>query len=422
MATSIAHIRMDRIALVLAILLPSSAEARQDLFASTNKGELVLLDLAGGTATLAGSDPTHGWPGISFDRFGELYVTSRWSDEIAAGGCVGAYGTGGCANLYRLDSSSGAVLQQIGSTGVAFLSDIDFGDDGVLYGNRYVDQLLAGDGGLVTIDLATGLASPAPNTRFGQDLENGGLSYNPLTGLLWAVESDFSATPRIFPVDPATGLAVSTPVRLGLNGQPTDFGFDGLEILLDGRFIGTRAGQTSELYEIVPTPDAISGLAEVTLIPLSIDPAIQGGLKGLDLRRLSLAATPPAVSLSTGGTQLLSLSAGPSQALRIFLLLGSASGTSPGIPVDGFLVPLAIPDPYFNFTLLHPNTKPLSNSVGTLTATGQALATFTVPAGTDPSLAGLILNHAYVVFDTTTIPGAAVVDFASNAVEVTLIP
>jgi hypothetical protein len=409
--------------LSVASLVAGPAGALQDLFASTNKGELVQLDLAAGTATLVGSAVNHGWPGISFNAAGDLYVSSRWSDETPAGGCIGVYATiGGCSNLYRLDPSSGAVQQQIGSTGVAFLSDLDFGDDGTLYGNRYIDQLTAGDGGLVTIDLTTGAASPAPNPRFGQGLENGGLSFHPFTGILWAVESNFSHTPRIFAVDPATGLAISTPVVLGLNGQPSTFGFDGLEILLDGTFIATRAGQTSELYEIDPNPDPVSGLAEVTQIQLAVDPGISGGMKGLDLRRLSLAVTPPQLSLAAGGTQTMLLNAGPAQALRLFLLLGSSSGTSPGLPVDGVVLPLVIPDPYFTFTLSNPNTPPLGNSFGTLTATGQSIASFVVPAGSSPTFAGVTLNHAYVVFDTTSTPGSPTVAFASNPVDLTLVP
>ena len=40
------------------------------------------------------------------------------------------------------------------------------------------------------------------------DLENGGLAFNPVTGELWGVESNFSQTRSVFRVDPGTGLAV----------------------------------------------------------------------------------------------------------------------------------------------------------------------------------------------------------------------
>ena len=95
------------------------------------------------------------------------------------------------------------------------------------------------------------------------------------------------------------------------------------------------------------------------------------------------------------------------------------------VVVDGHLhpvLPLVVPDPYFTFTLSNPNTPPLGSSFGTLTATGQAIASFFVPAGSSPTFAGVSLSHAYVVFDTTSTPGSPIVDFASNPVELTLIP
>ena len=77
---------------------------------------------------------------------------------------------------------------------------------------------------------------------------------------------------------------------------------------------------------------------------------------------------------------------------------------------------------YFGYTLNSVNTPPLTNSFSTLDAMGQASAAFTIPAGTDPSLAGLVLHHAFVALDLTSIPGAAVVDFASNAVGFQTVP
>ena len=158
-----------------------------------------------------------------------------------------------------------------------------------------------GDGGLVIIDTSTAtttrVARFAPGSpddllceqlRLGNPedcIENGGLSVHPHTGGIWAVESGFSNTPRIFRVDPLTGLAIPPVLRLGLNGAPilgVGFGFDALEILGDGRFIAFSGAGANELYEINPVPDPQSGLAEVTLIPLNIDPAITGSLNGLE--------------------------------------------------------------------------------------------------------------------------------------------
>ena len=104
---------------------------------------------------------------------------------------------------------------------------------------------------------------------------------------------------------------------------------------------------------------------------------------------------------------------------RPYLLLGSAGGTTPGFPVDGVVLPLAVFDTYFGFTLGSPNTPPLAGSFGTLDPTGQAAASLSLPPGQSPGLAGLVLHHAYL---SLALAPALGVDFASNAVAVELVP
>jgi hypothetical protein len=237
-------------------------DACESLLASTNDGELVAIDLVGGTAQLIGSAGPPGWSDLAFDPAGNLYAVSRWRFEPSSV-CFGVYAFGPCAHLYRLDSNTGTVIEHIGDLEVASVSDIDFTEAGILYGNRYVDQRIQGDGGLVTIDPGTANASPAPNIRFGPglfgiDLENGALAVHPDTGDGWAVESNFSATPSVFRINLSSGLAISPVVRL-VRGGPNQI----------------------EVYEINPVPSMSSGLAEVTLVPLDFDPAITGKLNGL---------------------------------------------------------------------------------------------------------------------------------------------
>lgn len=257
------------------------------LLASTNQGELVGIDLDLGIVSLIGNAPGRGWPDVAMDPAGNLYTVSRQNAEQSSV-CSGFYSTGGrCTHLYRIDPDTGAELEHIGDLQAAFVSDIEFSASGVLYANRYVNERGEGDGGLITIDPATGIVTAAPNVRFGPgsgaiDLENGGLAFHPLTGDLWGVESNFSVTPSIFRIDPSTGLVVpGSVVRLGDDDGPLNFGFDALEILPDGWFIATRAGSGTFFYEIDPTPDPISGLAAVTFIPLTVDPGIAGSIKGL---------------------------------------------------------------------------------------------------------------------------------------------
>jgi len=113
---------------------------------------------------------------------------------------------------------------------------------------------------------------------------------------------------------------------------------------------------------------------------------------------LPFSATVDAVSLAAGGVQLLTLAAGPEHAGRPYLIAGSATGTSPGVPFDGEHFPLNF-DKYFLLSLASPNTPPLTKSLGFLDAAGNAQALVSFEAATEPGLAGPTLHHAYVVFD-----------------------
>ena len=132
----------------------------------------------------------------------------------------------------------------------------------------------------------------------------------------------------------------------------------------------------------------------------------------------SLVGVPDELSLSSGGTQNLALEAGSAFAGLPYLLLGSVSGTDPGFPVDGLTLPLNV-DAYTLLVLNNPNTPPLGASFGTLDALGSAAATFTLPAGTSPALAGTVVHHAYAVLQL--VPGLQVV-FVSDAEPVVLAP
>lgn len=112
----------------------------------------------------------------------------------------------------------------------------------------------------------------------------------------------------------------------------------------------------------------------------------------------SFQSIATSASLSAGGEQQLRLNASFLQAQQLYLILGSASGTSPGQFGAGVQVPLNL-DPYFLTTLLNPEGSPLEPSIGLLGTAGTALAKVVVPAGTDPTLAGLILHHAYLVLN-----------------------
>ena len=147
----------------------------------------------------------------------------------------------------------------------------------------------------------------------------------------------------------------------------------------------------------------------VLRVSLSGGDAIVSGQVG------SLNGTPPSISIAAGGSQSLHLDAGPAHGGGTYFLLGSVSGTSPGIPLAGQLLPLNF-DFYFLHTLNNPNSVPLASSFGTLDADGRATATFTLPAGGFPGVPLSLAHHAFAVFTPTT------VDFASEAASLTFVP
>ncbi len=132
-----------------------------------------------------------------------------------------------------------------------------------------------------------------------------------------------------------------------------------------------------------------------------------------------LSADVFAISIAVGGAQTLALDAGPDRAGQFYLLLGSLTGTSPGVSIDAFVLPVNV-DSYTLHTLTSPNTPPLTSSFGTLGATGFATATFTLAAGSPATLLGLTANHAYVTLEL--LPGLLRPTMTSNAVPVDFVP
>ncbi|MAG58227.1 MAG: hypothetical protein CMJ83_18225 [Planctomycetes bacterium] len=128
-----------------------------------------------------------------------------------------------------------------------------------------------------------------------------------------------------------------------------------------------------------------------------------------------LSASPATMSVATGGTQMFTLSAGPSYGDLGYLLAGSASGTSPATSIgNGITIPL-VQDAWTSFSIALPN--PLyQDTFGVLDLNGQATASFTLPSGLPPSLIGLSVWHAFAVATTTQVV------LGSNAVEMVFTP
>ncbi|WP_419185798.1 kelch repeat-containing protein [Rohdeia mirabilis] len=130
-----------------------------------------------------------------------------------------------------------------------------------------------------------------------------------------------------------------------------------------------------------------------------------------------LVAHPTTVSLSNGGRHELFLAAGPARAGHIYFVVGSATGTSPAIPLGGGFSAPIVPDAYTTLTLSSFNGTQLKETLGVLGPDGGGHATLALPAGTQASLAGLTLHHAFLAWD-----GTGGLSFVSNAVDVDLLP
>jgi hypothetical protein len=115
------------------------------------------------------------------------------------------------------------------------------------------------------------------------------------------------------------------------------------------------------------------------------------------------------LSLGSGGTSHLQLNLGTAYSKRGYVVLGGISGTSPGFGWGSTHVDL-------NFdavTLFLVRSLPsLPGFLGTTDASGRATATFTLPPGNDPALAGARLDFVAVTLGRT--------DHATPPIEIAL--
>lgn len=121
----------------------------------------------------------------------------------------------------------------------------------------------------------------------------------------------------------------------------------------------------------------------------------------------------------TGGEQQdFLLLAGGANGFKLHWIVGSASGTTPGVPLSPTITaPLNI-DNYALQTISSTNSPPILGSLGLLDVDGVSKRTLIIPFGLAPSLAGITLHHAYLIFEPLTNGLIGV----SNPVPMTLVP
>ena len=129
----------------------------------------------------------------------------------------------------------------------------------------------------------------------------------------------------------------------------------------------------------------------------------------------SLWANRESLSAAAGGTVGFDLEVGCANAGDLYVMLGSASGVSPGFSLNGIGVPLNV-DGYFTSLLPAVGTGAFASWVGVLNSRGGTKASYGLPSLS--FLAGLTLHHAMLTIDGS---GHTLVH-ASNAVPLVFLP
>jgi len=127
----------------------------------------------------------------------------------------------------------------------------------------------------------------------------------------------------------------------------------------------------------------------------------------------TLGVSSHTISASTGGVIDFSLSASSLNGNRNYILLGSISGSSPGIPLPGGHVVLPLNwDIFTQVVIDFMNTTVFDKFLGVLKSDGTAAAKF--KTGPAPGTVGLTMYYAYAL--------ASPWDFVSNPVEIVFTP
>jgi hypothetical protein len=158
------------------------------------------------------------------------------------------------------------------------------------------------------------------------------------------------------------------------------------------------------------------GVADLLVgVPSSHGLADRGAAHAVSVVTRPLAQDLPSVRVTRAEVAALTLDAGAQHAGKVFLLLGSFTGTSPGLPLPPVTLPLNF-DPYLALLAGNPNAL-IGNSMGVLDPNGRATATF-YGMRLPQAAGGTLVHHAYLVFA----PGFAGFELASNAVPMTWLP
>lgn len=344
-------------------------------------------------------------------QFAEVLAAS--GDTVVAGSRVG--GGAGAAYVFVHDGatwSQQAVLQG---------SSTESGDS-------FADALaISGDTLVVGAPGEDSASSGVNGDESDNSLTNSGAAYVfERTGTSWTQEAYLKASNPEFP--DLFGQAVAVSGNTVVVGAPWE---DSNAVGIDGDASDNSAKNSGAVYAFLRTGATWAQQAYVKASDTGVldrfghAVAASGTtvVTGTDeeliyLHELpSLATNDASISLAAGGQQGLALNAGTSRASWFYRVLGSVTGTSPGIDFGGGIVlPLNV-DAYFNLTVNKPFLGPFGSYIGLFDELGIAEASLMLPSGVDPDLAGITLFHAYLAA-----PIFGEIEFASNASSVLLVP
>lgn len=149
----------------------------------------------------------------------------------------------------------------------------------------------------------------------------------------------------------------------------------------------------------------------VELLSLSLEGS-SGSLTidGVDVKRPDFYSEIVAMEAATGGPQEFVINSGSDHAGQLYVALGSLSGTAPGTPFAGVILPVNF-DAYTNVLL---NGAPFfTGTIGVLDGNGYATCSLNLPP--TPGYAGLELDHAVISLGPSLLP-----DFVSEPVHLSL--
>lgn len=258
------------------------------------------------------------------------------------------------------------------------------------------------------------------------------------TKTIWNYKAAYNALGSIFAQNPDTLFIVSTfPPRNKGNYWTVESGHnsrivtDWLKtdwISLYREITGMRNVAVFDLFDVLANPDDHpywpNALRDQYATGTNSHPVPAGTQAATDLfipfinaamsEWKQIQADKYEFSLSQSDQIALEIDAGVENPGRIYHVLTSNNGTSPGVDLGGGVhLPLNVGF-YFQLSLYNYNTTYLVNTRGTLDSSGKASASFISPVNMDPGLVGSYFHFAYLLLFPT--------DFASGAIPIYCAP